>query len=39
MAKISRNYDDWNMFEPTPAPTTKKRVMLELNDEVMRESK
>jgi hypothetical protein len=38
MAKISKNYDDWNIFEatPTPAPTPKKRGMIELNDEVMR---
>jgi hypothetical protein len=36
MAKISRNYDDWT---PTPAPTPKKRGMIELNDEVMREAK
>jgi hypothetical protein len=35
MAKISRNYDDWTMAEPTP----KKRGMIELNDEVMREAK
>jgi hypothetical protein len=39
MAKISRNYDDWTMAEPTPAPTPKKRGMIELNDEVMREAK
>jgi hypothetical protein len=39
MAKISRNYDDWTMVEPTPAPTPKKRGMIELNDEVMREAK
>jgi hypothetical protein len=32
MAKISRNYDDWTMAEPTPAPTPKKRGMIELND-------
>jgi hypothetical protein len=36
MAKISRNYDDWTMSEPTPAPTPKKRRMIELNGEVMR---
>jgi hypothetical protein len=36
MAKISRNYDDWTMAEPTPVPTPKKRGMIELNDEVMR---
>jgi hypothetical protein len=39
MAKISQNYDDWTMAEPTPAPTPKKRGMIELNDEVMREAK
>jgi hypothetical protein len=27
------------MAEPTPAPTPKKRGMIELNDEVMREAK
>jgi hypothetical protein len=39
MAKISWNYDDWTMAEPAPAPTPKKRGMIELNDEVMREAK
>jgi hypothetical protein len=39
MAKISQNYDDWNISEPTPVPIPKKRGMLELNDEVMREAK
>jgi hypothetical protein len=39
MAKISRNYDDWNIPEPTPTPTPKKRGMIELNDELMREAK
>jgi hypothetical protein len=43
MAKISQNYDDWTMAEPTPVPTPvptpKKRGMIELNDEVMREAK
>jgi hypothetical protein len=39
MAKRSRNYDDWTMAEPTPAPIPKKREMIELNDEVMREAK
>jgi hypothetical protein len=45
MAKISQNYDDWTMAEPTPtptptpAPTPKKRGMFELNDEAMREAK
>jgi hypothetical protein len=39
MAKISRNYDDCTMAEPTPVPTPNKRGMIELNDEVMREDK
>jgi hypothetical protein len=39
MAKISRNYDDCTMAEPTPAPTPNKRGMIKLNDEVMREDK
>jgi hypothetical protein len=39
MAKISQNYDDWTMADPTPVPTPKKRGMIELNDEVMREAK
>jgi hypothetical protein len=43
MAKIRQNYDDWNIPEATPtptlAPTPKKRGMIELNDEVMREAK
>jgi hypothetical protein len=43
MTKISQNYDDWTMAEstpaPTPVPTPKKRGMIELNDEVMREAK
>jgi hypothetical protein len=47
MAKISQNHDDWTLVEPTPAPTPapvpeptpKKRGMIELNDEVMREAK
>jgi hypothetical protein len=39
MDKISKNYDDWNIPEPTPTPTPKKRGMIELNDEVMREAK
>jgi len=37
MAKISKNYDDWNIPEPTPTP--KKGGMIELNDEVMKEAK
>jgi hypothetical protein len=47
MDKISRNHDDWTLVEPTPAPspapstepTPKKREMIELNDEVMKEAK
>jgi hypothetical protein len=43
IAKISQNHDDWTLVEPTPAPTPeptrKKRGMIELNDEVMREAK
>jgi hypothetical protein len=47
MAKKSQNYDDWTMAEPTPAPTPaptlaptpKKRGMIELSDEAMREAK
>jgi hypothetical protein len=51
MAKISQNHDDWTMAKstpaptptptlaPTPEPTPKKRGMIELNDEVMREAK
>jgi hypothetical protein len=38
MANISWNYDDWNIFGPIPTPTPKKRGVIELNDEVMRES-
>ena len=39
MARISQNYDDWTTPEPTPAPILKKRGMIELNDEEMREAK
>jgi hypothetical protein len=47
LAKISKNHDDWEQPEPTPEPTPepiptpilKKRWMIELNDEVMREAK
>jgi hypothetical protein len=43
MAKISWNHDDWTLVHPTPAPTLdptpKKRGMIELNYEVMREAK
>ena len=37
LAKISQNYEDWTM--PEPIPTPKKRGMIELNDEAMREAK
>src|SRR3954463_16624174 len=37
LAKISKNYDDWNIPEPTPTP--KKRGMIELTDELMKEAK
>src|SRR4051794_20285924 len=37
MAKISKNYDDWNI--PESPPTAKKRGMIELTDEVMKEVK
>ena len=37
LAKISQNHDDWTIPEPTPTP--KKRGMIELNDEAMREAK
>ncbi|KAK1612963.1 hypothetical protein QYE76_036636 [Lolium multiflorum] len=39
LAKISRNHDDWNTPEPTPTPILKKRGLIELNDEDMREAK
>ena len=45
MAKISQNHDDWTTPEPEPTPTPiptqtpKKRGMIELNDEAMREAK
>ena len=41
MAKISQNYNDWTIPNPTPTPTPtpKKRGMIELNDESMREDK
>jgi hypothetical protein len=39
IAKIIRNYVDWNISELAPAPTPKKRGTIELNDEVMREDK
>ncbi|KAK1644534.1 hypothetical protein QYE76_062339 [Lolium multiflorum] len=39
LAKISQNHDDWSTPEPTPTPVLKKRGMIELNDEDMREAK
>ncbi|KAK1662527.1 hypothetical protein QYE76_050686 [Lolium multiflorum] len=39
LARISRNHDDWNTPEPTPTPIFKKRGLIELNDEDMREAK
>ena len=43
LSRISQNYDDWSMPAPTPistpTPTPKKRGIIELNDESMREAK
>ncbi|KAK1699139.1 hypothetical protein QYE76_015836 [Lolium multiflorum] len=39
LAKIGRNHDDWSTLEPTPTPIVKKRGMIKLNDEDMREAK
>ncbi|KAK1608025.1 hypothetical protein QYE76_031698 [Lolium multiflorum] len=39
LAKISRNHDDWSTPEPTPTPIVKKRGMIKLNNEDMREAK
>ncbi|KAK1620536.1 hypothetical protein QYE76_026053 [Lolium multiflorum] len=39
LAKISRNHDEWTTPEPTPTPILKKRGLIELNDEDMREAK
>ncbi|KAK1680470.1 hypothetical protein QYE76_041318 [Lolium multiflorum] len=39
LAKIGRNHDDWSTSEPTPTPIVKKRGMIKLNDEDMREAK
>ncbi|KAK1679531.1 hypothetical protein QYE76_040379 [Lolium multiflorum] len=39
LAKIRKNHDDWSTPEPTPTPILKKRGMIELNDEDMREAK
>ncbi|KAK1696169.1 hypothetical protein QYE76_012866 [Lolium multiflorum] len=38
LAKIG-NHDDWSTPEPTPTPIVKKRGMIKLNDEDMREAK
>ncbi|KAK1694630.1 hypothetical protein QYE76_011327 [Lolium multiflorum] len=38
LAKIGRNHDDWST-QPTPTPILKKRGMIKLNDEDMREAK
>ncbi|KAK1626168.1 hypothetical protein QYE76_000483 [Lolium multiflorum] len=38
LAKIGRNHDDWSTIEPTPTPIVKKRGMIKLNDEDMREA-
>ncbi|KAK1678436.1 hypothetical protein QYE76_039284 [Lolium multiflorum] len=39
LAKIGRNHDDWTTPEPTPTPILKKRGLIKLNDEDMREAK
>ncbi|KAK1666456.1 hypothetical protein QYE76_054615 [Lolium multiflorum] len=39
LAKIGRNHDDWSTPEPTPTPIVKKRGMIKLNDQDMREAK
>ncbi|KAK1669464.1 hypothetical protein QYE76_057623 [Lolium multiflorum] len=39
LAKIGRNHDDWSTPEPTSTPIVKKRGMIKLNDEDMREAK
>ncbi|KAK1677853.1 hypothetical protein QYE76_038701 [Lolium multiflorum] len=39
LAKISRNHDDWTTPEPTPTPILKKRGLIKLNDDDMREAK
>ncbi|KAK1670483.1 hypothetical protein QYE76_058642 [Lolium multiflorum] len=39
LARISRNHDDWETPEPTPTPILKKRGLIELNDDDMREAK
>ena len=37
--KISQNHEDWTIPESTPVPTPRKRGVIELNDEEMREAK
>ncbi|KAK1645969.1 hypothetical protein QYE76_063774 [Lolium multiflorum] len=39
LAKIGRNHDDWSTPKPTPTPIVKKRGMIKLNNEDMREAK
>ena len=39
LAKISQNHDDWTIPEPPPTPISKKRGMIELDDERMEEAK
>ncbi|KAK1608186.1 hypothetical protein QYE76_031859 [Lolium multiflorum] len=39
LAKIGQNHDDWTTPEPTPTPILKKRGMIKLNDEDMKEAK
>ncbi|KAK1610331.1 hypothetical protein QYE76_034004 [Lolium multiflorum] len=39
LAKIGRNHDDWTTPEPIPTPILKKRGLIKLNDEDMREAK
>ncbi|KAK1696346.1 hypothetical protein QYE76_013043 [Lolium multiflorum] len=39
LAKIGWNHDDWTTPEPTPTPILKKRGLIKLNDEDMREAK
>ncbi|KAK1684741.1 hypothetical protein QYE76_045589 [Lolium multiflorum] len=39
LARIGQNHDDWTTPEPTPTPILKKRGMIKLNDEDMREAK
>ncbi|KAK1621048.1 hypothetical protein QYE76_026565 [Lolium multiflorum] len=39
LARIGQNHDDWTTPEPTPTPILKKRGLIKLNDEDMREAK